>query len=66
MLYKAIKKAHSQGGLKIASAALVYFVVYQKSNLYMQSPRGRDSAPSPLPFRRSIADGERLQKETIR
>lgn len=33
MLYKAIKKAHSQGGLKIASTAVTHFVVYQKLNL---------------------------------
>lgn len=30
MLYKAIKKAYSQGGLKIASTAVDEFAVYQK------------------------------------
>lgn len=30
MLYKAIKKAYSQGGLKIAGAAGDEFAVYQK------------------------------------
>lgn len=30
MLYKAIKKAYSQGGLKIAGTAVDEFAVYQK------------------------------------
>lgn len=38
MLYKAIKKAYSQGGLRIASTAVDEFAVYQKVKSLQISP----------------------------